>query len=152
VYTNLPRNGAYRGYAVTQMVFASEAVMDMAAERIGMDPLEFRLKNLLHEGDIFATGQEMNDVKFEECLRDAARAIGWDTGQRQVTRDGKLRGKGLSVLLKGMLTPGVSNATVELTAGGQAKSIRDLGWARDLAPSSPRSPRSAELPYSAFRS
>lgn len=120
VYTNLPRNGAFRGYAVTQIAFASEALMDMAAERIGMDPLEFRVKNLLHNGDTFATGQVMEDVRFEECLLDAARAIHWEAGRKQTTPDGRLRGKGLCVLLKGMLTPGTSNATVEITANGEA--------------------------------
>jgi CO/xanthine dehydrogenase Mo-binding subunit len=121
VYTNLPRNGAFRGYAVTQIAFASEALMDMAAERIGMDPLEFRLKNLLHNGDTFATGQMMEDVRFEECLVDAARAIDWEAGRKRITPDGKLRGKGLCVLLKGMLTPGTSKAAVEITANGEAK-------------------------------
>jgi len=121
VYTNLPRNGAFRGYAVTQMAFASEAIMDMAAARIGMDALEFRLKNLLHNGDTFATGQVMDDVAFEECLLDVARAIDWKSGQRMVTPEGKLRGKGLSVIIKGMLTPGISNASVEITADGEAR-------------------------------
>jgi CO/xanthine dehydrogenase Mo-binding subunit len=120
VYTNLPRNGAYRGYAVTQIAFASEAIMDMAAQRIGMDPLEFRLKNLLHNGDTFATGQYLDDVQFEACLRDAAEAIDWTSGVRSVTPEGKLRGKGLAVLIKGMLTPGKSTAAVELSSDGRA--------------------------------
>ena len=120
VYTNLPRNGAFRGYAVTQIAFASESLMDMAAQSIGMDPLEFRLKNLLHNGDTFATGQALHDVQFETCLRYAAQAIDWQSGFRQVTPQGKLRGKGLCVLLKGMLTPGVSNARVEIKSNGEA--------------------------------
>ena len=120
VYTNLPRNGAFRGYAVTQIAFASESLVDMAAQRIGMDPLEFRLKNLLHNGDTFATGQALHDVQFEACLRHAAQAIDWESGYREVTTEGRLRGKGLCVLLKGMLTPGVSNAEVEIKANGEA--------------------------------
>ncbi len=121
VYTHLPRNGAYRGYAVTQIAFASEALMDMAAERIGMDAVEFRLKNILHNGDTFATGQVLKDVQFEACLKSVAQAIEWDVGQEQVTPEGKLRGKGVCVLLKGMLTPGSSNASVEITASGEAR-------------------------------
>jgi CO/xanthine dehydrogenase Mo-binding subunit len=120
VYTNLPRNGAFRGYAVTQIAFASESLMDMAAQRIGMDPLEFRLKNLLHNGDTFATGQALHDVQFEACLRHAAQAVDWQAGFRETSLEGKLRGKGLCVLLKGMLTPGVSNARVEIKASGEA--------------------------------
>lgn len=120
VYTNMPRNGAYRGYAVTQMAFASEQMMDIAAETIGMDALEFRLKNLLHNGDVFATGQVMEDVAFEECLREVAAGVRWSPESRcSTTKGGKRRGKGLCVLLKGMLTPGESNAEIELCSDGR---------------------------------
>ncbi len=57
VYTNLPPAGAFRGYAVTEIVWASERMMDIAADALGLDPLEFRLRNLLTDGDRFATGE-----------------------------------------------------------------------------------------------
>lgn len=118
VYTNLPPNGAFRGYGVTQCAFASEMMMDKAAHTIGMDPVEFRLKNMLHTGDHFATGEHLEDVAFEECLRDAANAIGWNEGVRTEVDKTHVRGKGVCVLLKGMTTPSRSTARVEIDQNG----------------------------------
>jgi CO/xanthine dehydrogenase Mo-binding subunit len=109
VYTNLPPNGAFRGYGATQSVWASERAMDMLAERLGMSPLDLRLRNLLRDGDQFATGETMHDVHFEECLRAAARAVGYEHDAR---------GKGLCVLLKGMQTPSRAAISVERTPVG----------------------------------
>jgi CO/xanthine dehydrogenase Mo-binding subunit len=109
VYTNLPPNGAFRGYGATQSVWASERAMDMLAERLGISPLELRLRNLLRDGDRFATGETMHDVHFEECLRAAADAVGYEEDPR---------GKGLCVLLKGMQTPSRAAISVERTPVG----------------------------------
>lgn len=113
VYTNLPPNGAFRGYGATQAVWASERLMDTLAERLGLDPLELRLRNLLHDGDRFCTGEVMHDVRFEECLRAAAAAVDWDVGRR---------GKGLCVLLKGTQTP--SRASIAIEADGDRFVLR----------------------------
>jgi CO/xanthine dehydrogenase Mo-binding subunit len=109
VYTNLPPNGAFRGYGATQSVWASERAMDMLAERLGMSPLELRLRNLLRDGDRFATGETMRDVHFEDCLRAAAEAVGYEQDPR---------GKGLCVLLKGMQTPSRAAIAVERSPVG----------------------------------
>ena len=73
IYTNLPPNGAYRGYGAMQSVWASERTMDALAAELGMSPLELRRRNLLRDGDVFATGEVMHDVHFAECLDAAAR-------------------------------------------------------------------------------
>jgi CO/xanthine dehydrogenase Mo-binding subunit len=104
VYTNLPPNGAFRGYGSMQSIWASERTMDLLAKRLGIDPLELRLKNLLHDGDVYCTGEVMHDVHFEECLRTATAAIGWNDSPQ---------GKGLCVLLKGMQTPSRASIVVE---------------------------------------
>jgi CO/xanthine dehydrogenase Mo-binding subunit len=106
VYTNLPPNGAFRGYGQMQTAWASERAMDLLAERLGLDPLDLRLRNVLREGDCYCTGETMHDVHFAECLESAARAIGWHDD---------CRGKGLGVILKGMQTP--SRASVAIEAG-----------------------------------
>ena len=74
IYTNLPPNGAYRGYGAMQSVWASERTMDLLAAELDMSPLELRRRNLLRDGDRFATGEVMHDVHFEECLQAAADA------------------------------------------------------------------------------
>lgn len=104
VYTNLPPNGAFRGYGAMQSIWASERTMDLLAQRLGMDPLELRLKNLLHDGDRYCTGEVLHDVHFEECLRRAADAVDWSRERR---------GKGLAVLLKGMQTPSRASIAIE---------------------------------------
>jgi CO/xanthine dehydrogenase Mo-binding subunit len=109
LYTNLPPNGAFRGYGATQSVWASERTMDLLAERLGMSPLELRRRNLLRDGDRFATGEVMRDVHFEECLNAAADAVGYERDRR---------GKGLCVLLKGMQTPSRAAIAVERTPFG----------------------------------
>jgi CO/xanthine dehydrogenase Mo-binding subunit len=109
VYTNLPPNGAYRGYGAMQSIWASERTMDVLAGKLGMSPLELRRKNLLRDGDRFATGEVMHDVHFEECLQAAADAVGYEEDPR---------GKGLCVLLKGMQTPSRAAISVERTPVG----------------------------------
>ena len=109
VYTNLPPNGAFRGYGAMQAVWASERTMDILAAKLGMDPLELRLKNVLVDGDQFCTGEIMHDVHFIECLHAAAGTIGWADNKQ---------GKGLCVLMKGMQTPSRASIVVEANDDG----------------------------------
>jgi CO/xanthine dehydrogenase Mo-binding subunit len=109
IYTNLPPNGAYRGYGAMQSVWASERTMDLLAAELDMSPLELRRMNLLNDGDVFATGEVMHDVHFEDCLQAAADAVGYEADPR---------GKGLCVLLKGMQTPSRAAISVERTPVG----------------------------------
>ena len=109
IYTNLPPNGAYRGYGAMQSVWASERTMDALAAELDMSPLELRRMNLLRDGDAFATGEVMHDVHFEACLDAAAAAVGYAE---------EPRGAGLCVLLKGMQTPSRAAISVERTAVG----------------------------------
>jgi CO/xanthine dehydrogenase Mo-binding subunit len=113
VYTNSPPNGAFRGYGATQAVWASERLLDTLADRLGIDPLDLRLRNLLRDGDVFATGEVMHDVRFAECLEAAAAAVDWRAGRA---------GKGLCVLLKGMQTP--SRASIAVEADGDGYLLR----------------------------
>lgn len=104
VYTNLPPNGAFRGYGQMQSTWARERAMDLLAEKLGIDPLELRMKNILRDGDRYCTGETMHDVHFKELLQRAADAVGWSEGRR---------GKGLCVMLKGMQTPSRASIAVE---------------------------------------
>lgn len=68
IYTNKSLAGAYRGYGCTQPVFANELQMDKIARTLGIDPLELRKKNVLHDGDENALGHEVFGVGMGECL------------------------------------------------------------------------------------
>jgi nicotinate dehydrogenase large molybdopterin subunit len=72
VYTNNPWGGAMRGFGVPQMAFAHESQMDLLARDLKMDPVEFRLKNVLRIGSETATGQTLTaSVGIGETLRKA---------------------------------------------------------------------------------
>lgn len=104
VYTNLPPNGAYRGYGQMQSIWARERLMDVLADKLEISPLDLRLKNILRDGDKYCTGETMRDVRFEELLRNAADAVGYSEDPK---------GKGLCVMLKGMQTPSRASIAVE---------------------------------------
>jgi xanthine dehydrogenase molybdenum-binding subunit len=72
VYTNNPYAGSFRGYGNLQATFAVEAHMDKLAEAIGMDPLEFRLKNAQEPGEVTGQGMTFKSCGFRECLTTAA--------------------------------------------------------------------------------
>lgn len=76
VYTNNPFAGAMRGFGATQPPVAYEQQMDIIAEKLGMDPIEFRMKNIFRKGSITATGQELYEsVTAVECLEAVASKI-----------------------------------------------------------------------------
>jgi putative selenate reductase molybdopterin-binding subunit len=89
VYTNHPPSGAYRGYGVPQGFWAVERHIEKIAHELGIDPIEFRLKNSIREGELqpFSTawseGREpqpeiIETCGLEECVRQGRAAIGWD--------------------------------------------------------------------------
>ena len=89
VYTNHPPAGAYRGYGVPQGYWAVERHMEKIVRELGLNPLEFRLKNAVRAGELhpFSTawseGREPRPETIEtnglvECVRQGKAAIGWD--------------------------------------------------------------------------
>jgi CO/xanthine dehydrogenase Mo-binding subunit len=126
VYTNTTPAGGYRGYGVPQVAWAYESQMDMIAERLGIDPLELRKRNLAVDGDTFATGQVFEDLHLDEMLPMVAERIGWDGGRSVSPADGRepgsrrVRGKGLACIVKTTVTPSTSTAAIKLNADGSA--------------------------------
>ena len=127
VYTNLPPAAAYRGAISSQCTWAYESHMDTIAHRLGLDPLEFRLKNLLRSGDEFATGETLRDVHFVECLEAVAAGIGWDRPYERrdtgPTRRGRVpstrSGRGLAVMMKSTIPTSKSQCRLVLDADGR---------------------------------
>ncbi len=133
VYTNNAVTMAMRGFGATQVAVAYELQMDKLAEALGMDAVEFRLKNLFEDGSIAVTGNPMpTGVGIQETLRQAALAAGWREEDGHWVRpdlpagDGKLRGLGVACAYKNvgysMGFDDKSTALVELTLdeAGQA--------------------------------
>src|SRR5262249_31965043 len=78
-YTNTPPAGAMRGFSTPQMAVATEGAIDLLALRLGMDPIELRLRNALRRGSVTGTGQRLADsvglVETLEAVRDRRRHL-----------------------------------------------------------------------------
>jgi CO/xanthine dehydrogenase Mo-binding subunit len=117
VYTNLPPAGAFRGYGVAQSAWAYETQMDMMAKALDIDPIDFRFRNFIDEGDTFATGEVVHEPVFADLTRASAEWVGW--GEPSPSNNGlKRRGKGVACIIKGTLTPSTSAALMRLNPDG----------------------------------
>jgi|AP95_1055475.scaffolds.fasta_scaffold04549_3 CO/xanthine dehydrogenase Mo-binding subunit len=97
VYTNNVPRGHMRSPAKPQVVFAVESHMDMIAQELGMDAYEFRLKNVMREGDSSPIGHHWAQIKALETLEAAAKAAGMD----QPTPPNTGRGMAMTDLVQG---------------------------------------------------
>ena len=77
VYTNNGFCGALRGHTVVQMCFARDSQLERIAEDLGIDPLEIRRRNALHDGDVTPNGFRINTFAFDECITRVAEMSGW---------------------------------------------------------------------------
>ena len=82
VYTNKTVTGAMRGFGSPQVCFAYESHMDSIAHRLGLDPLEIRLRNAFVEGSLSPTDQVLRSVALRQTLEKAAEQFGWKEGVR----------------------------------------------------------------------
>ena len=101
VYTNTPVGGAMRGYGIPQVCFAIECFMDDIAKEIGMDPLEFRKKNLIkgYYEDAYLKPIAANTNGIFECLEKGADYIHWEEKRKEyANQTGNIRrGVGMSL-------------------------------------------------------
>lgn len=77
VYTNKTTTGAMRGFGAPQVCFAYESQMDEIAHKLGIDPLEIRLKNGFSENSLSPTSQTLQSVALKESLNQASDRFGW---------------------------------------------------------------------------
>jgi len=129
VFTNKSLCGALRGYGNPQMNFAQESQLDIIADRLGMDPLELRLKNYRGLGEIDPVlDQEIRSNGLKECLEKGAESSGWVKKRRQKPGKGpKKRGIGLSAVLHGTgagkALPDPAAATIMINADGSVNLV-----------------------------
>lgn len=127
IYTNTPINGAFRGYGVVQSYYALDIQMDEAAERLGMDPAELKLKNVVRAGDIAPSGHPILGHGLEICLQHGIDVLDWKAlWNRDRTPDPKRphirKGWGIGCEMHGSSAyPGIKeqgNATVKVNEDG----------------------------------
>ena len=135
LYTNLPPAGALRGFGIPQLVWAYESHTDMIARELGIDPVEFRRRNLLREGRPQATGTLMRDAAIEKVLERTAELMDWrkpfDRGSGTVRR-----GRGIAIGFKACIANTTSLAAVNVNADGSCTvyvSTVDMGQGSDTA-------------------
>jgi xanthine dehydrogenase molybdenum-binding subunit len=100
VFTNNPTSGAMRGFGTNQAHFAMEGIMDILAQRVGVDGYDIRERNILNPGDAFATGQVMRGSVLG--LRRSLEAV------KDVYKSAKYAGIGC-----GIKSTGIGNGTID---------------------------------------
>jgi CO/xanthine dehydrogenase Mo-binding subunit len=112
IYTNKVFSTAYRGFGHLETHWITERQMDMVAQKIGMDPYEFRMKNVLRDGGHTISGELIYDGSGSpsDCLAAVAKEIGWtgyrtDEQRKEAFKTGKVRGKGIACLQKAPAIP-----------------------------------------------
>lgn len=118
VYTNKPVGGAMRGHGIPQVRFAVETQLDRISEKMGIDPLEIRLKNAFLAGEPHPAKLLVQSCGFSDTLKKAAEEIGWKEKRGRLPFG---RGVGLA----GASFPsGVSNMS-HISSGAVVKIERD---------------------------
>jgi len=150
VYTNLAVAGAFRGYGCPQGFFALESHVDEVACALGEDPLEFRARNHVREGDpqpiaeVLGEGREgfpqvIRSCGLPEAIRRGAEAIGWAQKRAAPAAEGPLRrGVGMAIVLQASGIPGVDMgaASLKMNEDGSFNLLfgaTDLGTGADTA-------------------
>jgi CO/xanthine dehydrogenase Mo-binding subunit len=113
VYTNTVPAGSMRSIGGPQTIWALECHMDSIARRLAIDPLEFRLKNLLKAGEELRAGARPMDADLSMGAKIAARGVGWE---KVKTSPGQ--GRGIAVGVSDSEAMPVSVALVRLLADG----------------------------------
>lgn len=153
VYTNHPPAGAYRGYGVPQGYWPLERHIEQIIRSLGLDPLEFRLKNALRAGELhpFSTawseGREprpetIETCGLEECVRQGRAAIGWDQKfanpewQQVPGKPHLRRGIGVATVMQGTAIPylDMGGASIKMNDDGSFNLLvgaTDLGTGSD---------------------
>ena len=123
VYTNTMAAGAYRGYGATQGIFALETSVNELAEKLGIDPMVIREKNMLREGMKMPAyyGETANACALDKCMARCKELFHWD--EKYPVRDmgnGKVRAAGVAMAMQGSCISNVDvgSATVKLADDG----------------------------------
>jgi CO/xanthine dehydrogenase Mo-binding subunit len=120
-YTNKVPASHTRATGKVQTTWGIECAIDSVARQMGIEPVEFRRKNVLLRGDYVAKGTPKMDTDYHDLIREAVAAIGWDgkVNTAQSTNGRVVRGRGLALSLRhGSQGGGRAHALATLDARG----------------------------------
>jgi CO/xanthine dehydrogenase Mo-binding subunit len=101
VYTNNVPGAAFRGFGAPQALFMAESQVNKLAGKLGMDPVEFRLKNALRDGDTMGVGTPApGPVSVVQCIEAARDKFGWKKLKRKKGKSHLIRGFGFAAGFK----------------------------------------------------
>lgn len=137
-YTNTTPSGACRAYGSPQAHAVAEVNIDFAAREIGMDPAEFRLKNLVQPGDLDSSGgMPLGNVQIEKCLIKGMDAFDWKTRREKIKEKDDARFKyGVGMACASHVNgytgafPDFTNVIIDLNPDGKLKikiAVHDQG-------------------------
>lgn len=125
IYTNKVFSTAYRGFGHLETHWAIERQIDILSQKLGIDPYEFRMKNLLEPGCQTMSGEVItkSNGSPKECLAAVVKEIGWTGRKSQEERErewktGKVRGKGFAMLQKAPAMPANTATSVIMQMNG----------------------------------
>jgi len=104
VYTNMPIGSAMRGFGMPEIHWGIEQIMDQLAEKIAVDPAEFRRRNCVRTNDTILTGMKMPPIDLEACIDKVTDAIDWGEKEKP-SASHKKRGKGIAIMWKAPAMP-----------------------------------------------
>ncbi len=101
VYTNNVPGAAFRGFGAPQALFMAEQQMNKLAEKLGMDPVEFRLMNALRDGDTMGVGTPAPiPVSVVQCIEAARDKFKWKKTKKKTDKPHLVRGHGFAAGFK----------------------------------------------------
>ena len=95
VYTNKPPAGAMRGFGAPQALFVTETQMNIAADKLGIDPIDLRLKNAMEAGDEIPGVTKIHSCGFKECLEKVRKETNWDEKRKKYKEEQSNKGIGI---------------------------------------------------------
>ena len=117
-YTNNPPAGAYRGFGVCQSEFALESLIDLLAEKVGLDPWEIRYRNAIEPGEVLPNGQIADcSTALKETLLEVKDAYYAHPGHAGIACAMKNAGVGVGIPDTGRCRLTVEEGKVHIRAG-----------------------------------
>jgi CO/xanthine dehydrogenase Mo-binding subunit len=134
VYTNSPPRSGVRGFGVNEVIWAIESNINMAAEKLGLDPAQLRRKNLLKEGEPQLTGEITHSNALEECMDKVTKAI--NLREKSPPKGPWRMGKGIALGNKSSTAPSLCEARIKIAEDEKVvlyHSADDIGMGVNVA-------------------
>lgn len=114
VYTNKQSSGAYRGFGATQGIFAFESMVNQLADKLNIDPLDFRINNLVQKGMVMPAYEDdiCESCYLDKCLITASEKFKWKEKYPVRKSGNKIKSAGISIAMQGSSIKNIDKAAI----------------------------------------